>query len=546
MNFRHIQEVRDSFDRPLALVTAPDPAHESWLFSEAKHLAHRNHPSVPTTYHFWSGRGGNGRGPGYLRRWIAGETVGARVRRQGRETVPVMLAVLRAAGSALAYVHDMSQVHGAMGPDSIYLTPTGRVWMLGWPWAVPLNEIPAGLEPDRKWFPTPCEWEHGPWRPTPASDQWQLAATCYYLLTGELPPPRGVPPIKVVRSDCPANVAEIIDRAMKDLAEDRHHSVGAMLRAIDRISSSASAALTGVGVGSGEFKSMNEEQRLRWATGDDYEVLSALGSGTFGSVWRVRDLTLQREVALKMLHPNIARSVDAVTKFRREAQLAARLQHPAIVPIYAWEQKGGVHWYVMELEDEGSVGDLVRRSGPRPIAEVAPQIAFLLDGLDAAHQNGIIHRDLKPENVLLSRYQHWRIADFGIAAALGEDRTGTSGTPAFAAPEQLLGEPQSAAADLFGVAAIAYFALTGVAPFTGDDARAILAQQVAGQVNLEPVPEGLHDWFRRGLASDPDQRFADAAEMRTAWNRAVRSFARPSGEHTVTERIRRATEQLFG
>lgn len=544
VNYRHVQELRDSLDRSLALVTVPDASHERWLFSEAKQLAQRNHPAIPTTYHYWSGLAGNRRGPGYLRRWIAGETVGTRTRRTGTETIPYMLRVLRAAGSALAYMHDAGQAHGAVSPDSVYVTPTGRIWLLGWTWAVPREDIPAGITPDPRWTPSPAEWAPGEWAPTPLSDQWQLAATCFAILSGELPPRTEIPPVRWARPDCPANVADLLDRALSINPGDRFHSVASLLRAVDKISS-GSSTLSGLETASGEFQSMNEEQRLRWATGDDYEVLSALGSGTFGSVWRVRDLTLQREVALKMLHPTVARSEDAVARFQREAQLAARLQHPAIVPIYAWEQKGGVHWYVMELEDEGSLGDLVRRQGARPVPEVAPQVAFILDGLAAAHQHGIIHRDLKPENILLSRYRHWRIADFGIAHALGEDRAGTSGTPAFAPPEQLLGEAQGIAADLFAVAAIAYFALAGKAPFEGTDARAILAAQLAGKFDLEPIPEELHAWFTRGLSADPDQRFADAAQMRDAWNRATRALARPSGEHHITDRIRRAAEQLF-
>ena len=546
VHHRHIQEIRDSFERSLALVTAPDPAHESWLFSEAKHLAHRNHPTIPTTYHYWSGHAGNRRGPGYLRRWVTGETVGVKMRRAGTDTVPAMLRVLRAAGSAVSYLHDAQQTHGAVSPDAVYTTPTGRVWLLGWPFAVPRDDIPAGIAPDAAWTPLAPEWADGEWTPTALSDQWQLAATCFAMLTGELPPRRDVPPVRVVRPDCPANVAELLDRALSPDPALRFHSVTSLLRSVDKISSSGLSALNGVEVASGEFTSMNEEQRLRWATGDDYEVLSALGTGTFGSVWRVRDLTLQREVALKMLHPAVARSEDAVARFHKEAQLAARLQHPAIVPIYAWEQKGGVHWYVMELEDDGSVGDLVRRAGPRPVNEIAVQVSSILDGLAAAHQNGIIHRDLKPENILLSRYRHWRIADFGIAHALGEDRAGTSGTPSFAAPEQLLGEPQGVAADLFAVAAIVYFALTGHAPFEGTDARAILALQLAGKVDLTQVPEELREWFAKGFAADPDERFADAVSMKAAWQRAVRPMTRPSGEATITERVRRAAEQLFG
>ncbi len=545
VDHRHIQEIRDSFERSLALVTAPAPAHEPWLFSEAKVLAHRNHPAIPTAYHYWSGHAGNWRGPGYLRRWITGETVGTRIRRLGTDTVPYMLRVLRAAGSAIAYMHDSSHVHGAISPESIYVTPTNRVWLLGWPWAVPRADIPAELAPDPRWTPSPPEWAANQWTPSALSDQWQLAATCFGILTGELPPRREIPPIRWLRPDCPANVAELLERALSVNPVDRFHSVASLLRAIEQISSSGSSAITGLDVASGEFKSMNDEQRLRWATGDDYEVLSSLGSGTFGSVWRVRDLTLQREVALKILHPSVARSENSLSRFRKEAQLAARLQHPAIVPIYAWEQKGGVHWYVMELEDEGSIGDLVRRSGPRPIDEVAPQLAFLLEGLAAAHQHGIIHRDLKPENVLLSRYRHWRIADFGLAAALGEDGAGTSGTPAFAPPEQLLGEPQGVAADLFAVAAIAYFALVGVAPFVGADARSILAQQLASKADLSKVPAELRDWFTKGLSVDPDARFADALVMRDAWNDAVRPSMRESEDQSLAARIKRAAAQLF-
>ena len=98
------------------------------------------------------------------------------------------------------------------------------------------------------------------------------------------------------------------------------------------------------------------------------------GKGTFGTVWRVRDLSLEREVALKMLHPNVASDESAVARFRREARLAAQLAHPAIVPIYDWDSRGDVSWYTMELAEGGSVADLITRNGPRPFAEIAPQV----------------------------------------------------------------------------------------------------------------------------------------------------------------------------
>ncbi|MGH7653430.1 MAG: TonB-dependent receptor domain-containing protein [Gemmatimonadaceae bacterium] len=545
-NHRHAQEIIDALGRSLALVTVPDPGRADWLFHEARALAHRNHPAIPTTYHFWTQSPGSRRGPGYLRRWVVGETVGDRMRRLGIETIPYMLRVLRATGSAIAYLHDAGQTHGAVSPDTIYVTPTGRVWILGWQWALPPSEIPAGVRPDPFFTPPPHEWAPGEWRPTPASDQWQLAASCFAILTGELPPRDEIPPLRWVRPDCPANVAELLDRALAANPEDRFHSVASLLRAVEKISGSGSAAISGVDIASGEYRAVSEEDRLRWATGDDFEVLSSLGSGTFGTVWRVRDLTLQREVAMKVLHPSVAKSDAAVARFRREAQMAARLQHPAIVPIYDWDSKGDVHWYVMELEEEGSVADLVRRMGPRPLSEVAPQIDLILDGLHAAHDNGIIHRDLKPENLLIDRYRRWRIADFGIANAMGEEWAGSSGTPAFAPPEQLLGEPQGVAADLFAVAAIVYFALTGAAPFVGEDGRAILAQQLAGSANLSRFHPALVEWLRKGLEADPDRRFADASEMQAEWRRVTREVLTHESRLPWSARVAKAIRKGLG
>jgi serine/threonine-protein kinase len=295
-----------------------------------------------------------------------------------------------------------------------------------------------------------------------------------------------------------------------------------LLRSLDRASSSRSVIVTGeIAIGKQEWQS--EESRLRWAVGDDYDVLALLGKGTFGTVWRVRDLSLEREVALKMLHPDVASDESAVARFRREARLAAQLAHPAIVPIYDWDSRGDVSWYTMELAEGGSVADLITRSGPRPFAEIAPQVDAVLDALVAAHANSIIHRDLKPENILIDRYRRWRITDFGIARVAGEDAGGASGTPAFAAPEQLLGEVQGPGVDCFAVAAIVVYVLRGHPPFPGRTGPAILAQQLSGHLDLSDFEAELAEWLRCGLASDTDQRFPDAASMQAAWRKLVRA-----------------------
>jgi len=432
-----------------------------------------------------------------------------------------MMRLLRDVGSALSYLHDGGQVHGSVTPETVWTMPMGRIWLLGWQWAVPLADIPDGVGPSPEWAPGPLEWAAGVWRPTQASDQWQLAALCFAALTGEAPPANDAPPLGLIRPDCPKLLAAVIDRALSPRPEDRFPTVAAMLRAADRVMGGHSQTMS-----SGEVwisgTHDTEETRLRWAAGDDYDVLQKIGSGSFGSVWRVRDLSLGREVALKLLHPHVARDERTVIRFRREAQLTAQLAHPAIVPIYDFDTRANVTWYTMELAEGGSVADLVKSSGPRPLHEVAPQIDAVLDALVAAHAIGVIHRDLKPENVLIDRYRRWRIADFGIANIAGEEAAGTSGTPAFAAPEQLLGEPQDASADCFSLAAVLYFTLTGTPPFGEVDPKVILSRILEGNVDTGPIAPEIGEWLRRALASEPTNRFADAAQMQVAWREAVR------------------------
>ncbi|HEX6941837.1 MAG TPA: serine/threonine-protein kinase [Gemmatimonadaceae bacterium] len=509
---RHYQEIVDALGRSLALVTAPDPAHAPWLAKEARYLAHRNHSSIPTTYHYWSVYGEAKRGPGYLRRWLQAETSGSRARRLGREDIPSVLRMLRTLGSALAYLHDMGQPHGDVSPESVWMAPAGRMWLLGWQWSMPRNELPAGLTPDPRWTPWPPEWNATGWAPTFASDQWMLGATCFLSLTGEMPPAENVPPLDLVSPGAPQALVDILGRALSRDPDERFPTVSALLRTLER----AGATPRRSSEREVPERAETDEARIRWAVGDDYEILGFLGRGTFGSVWRARDLSLEREVALKVLHPHVVEDHKAVARFRREARLAAQLAHPAIIPIFDWDDLGEVSWYTMELAEGGSVADLVAHAGPRSFDEVAPQVDAVLDALSAAHSSGIVHRDLKPENILIDRYRRWRITDFGIAK--GEDESvGATGTPAFAAPEQLLGESQGSSVDLFAVAGIVAFALSGHPPFPGPDTSSILAQQLSNQFDPAPFPEPVAIWLKRGLASDPLQRFPDAADMQRAW-----------------------------
>jgi eukaryotic-like serine/threonine-protein kinase len=527
---RHYQQLNDGLGRSLALVTAPNPAHHAWLYSEARHLAHRSHPAIPTTYHYWIAERESRRGPGYLRRWITGETVRAHMQRLGTVEIPYVMQLVRGAGSTLSYLHDNGTTHGALTVDTVWFAATGRLWLLEWQWAVPREDIPAGMRPrhpggmaeeSRPATALPPEWNDDKWEPTHASDQWQLAAICFTALTGEDPPRTDVPPVSLLRPECPASLATALDRALCTDPAERFPSMASFLRVADS-SYATRGVIVPVADPDASAIDQSDESRIRYALGDDYEVLSSIGEGSFGKVWRARDLSLEREVALKVLHPRVAADAKAVAAFWSEAKLAAQLAHPAIVPIYDWDSKGDLSWYTMELADEGSIASLVERSGPRKLEEIAPQIESLLDGLAAAHAIGIVHRDLKPENILIDRYGRWRMTDFGIANATGEDATGTTGTPAFAAPEQLLGEPHGPSVDYFALTAIVVFALCGQPPFGDGDATTILSRQLARAVDLTPFSPPIAEWIRKGLMPSPDERFRDSAEMKQSWRNAVR------------------------
>jgi serine/threonine-protein kinase len=267
------------------------------------------------------------------------------------------------------------------------------------------------------------------------------------------------------------------------------------------------------------------ERRLRRALGDDYELLNEIGSGGFGRVYRARDLGLEREVAIKVLHPQLTADPGVMERFRREAQLAARLRHPNIVSVYDIQSRAGLQWYVMEFVPGANVAQLVKKEGPFPIQKTTRLLFEALSALEHAHGLGLVHRDVKPENMLIEPDGRLRITDFGLALALRGDRfggaTSRSGTPQFAAPEQLLGERVEQRADLYSLGAVAYFTLLGRPPFEGTTPEAILAKQTVDALpslrEARPdVSREFEEVLRHTVVCDPSQRYKSAGALRQA------------------------------
>src|SRR5947207_15488419 len=191
--------------------------------------------------------------------------------------------------------------------------------------------------------------------------------------------------------------------------------------------------------------------------GADNELLGEIGTGGLGLVYRARDPGLQGDVAIKVLHPSLTADAAVAERFRREAQLAGRLRHPSIVSIYDIMGRAGLEWYTMELVPGTNLAQLVQTHGPLSVDQVVRLLDQGLSALEHAHALGLVHRDLKPENMLIEPDGRLRITDFGLALALrGDGRfggaTSRSGTPQFAAPEQLLGERVDQRADLYSLA----------------------------------------------------------------------------------------------
>jgi tetratricopeptide (TPR) repeat protein len=240
------------------------------------------------------------------------------------------------------------------------------------------------------------------------------------------------------------------------------------------------------------------------------------------TVYLAQDLRHARPVALKLMNPELAATV-APRRFLREIQLAARLDHPHILPVYDSGEDAGRLWYVMPYVEGGSLRDRLRREGRLPVRDAVRIAREIADALEYAHGRDVIHRDIKPENMLLAQ-GHARLADFGIARAAeatGEELThiGTAvGTPKYMAPEQAGGEPVDFRSDLYSLACVLYEMLAGDAPYTGPSAHVIIVRSTLGPppavraVRLE-VPEALEALITRNLSSDPSDRSPSASAV---------------------------------
>ncbi|MBV6522228.1 MAG: Serine/threonine-protein kinase PknD [Gemmatimonadaceae bacterium] len=268
--------------------------------------------------------------------------------------------------------------------------------------------------------------------------------------------------------------------------------------------------------------------RVEAALGDAYEFETEIGRGGMGVVYRARDRKLRRLVAIKVLPPDLAFRDEIRTRFLREAETAAQLNHPNIVPIYAVEERAGLVGFVMALVDGESLGARLAREPHPPIEDVRCILRDVADALAYAHKRGIVHRDIKPDNILLDRATgRPMVTDFGIARAMeGDSRltvTGIAvGTPAYMSPEQATGDREiDGRSDLYALAIVGYQMLAGELPFRAANTPSMLMKHISERPRplheLRPdVPRRLQRAIERALAKKPQDRWEDATAFRDA------------------------------
>jgi serine/threonine protein kinase len=268
----------------------------------------------------------------------------------------------------------------------------------------------------------------------------------------------------------------------------------------------------------------------------NYRVTRKIGQGGMGAVYLARDTGLERDVAIKVISPELARNPALPARFRVEAIAQARLNHPNIVTIHSFEQQKDSYHIVMEYVEGKTLKGIIKETGKLPVKQALKIFSGLLEGMAYAHKKGVLHRDIKPANIYITSTGTVKIGDFGIAKVSGIDgltRVGvTVGTLLYSSPEQIRGEKMGPTTDIYSLGVTLYEMLTGVQPFkagSGSDfevqkAHLEIIPQKPSTLNSE-VPPALDAVVMKSLAKDPRQRFPGIA----AFQKAIDS---PSAEKT--------------
>ncbi len=279
------------------------------------------------------------------------------------------------------------------------------------------------------------------------------------------------------------------------------------------------------------FEAVNAESLIGQTLDGRYKVESVLGQGGMGMVFKGVQTSVQRPIALKTLHPQLAMAPTFFERFKREAETASRLHHPNIITIFDFGRTSdGMCYYVMEMLEGESLRQRVKREGPLTLREAAAIIEQCAAGVAHAHHQNVVHRDLKPHNIMLTVVdgnEYVKVLDFGLVKAMEQEEeenlTSTGqvlGTPQYMPPEQAGGEPVDARSDLFSLTGVFFYCLTGHSPYGANSVRKALTLSLQGNVPKvatyrqgAPVPAAIDDFILKGLKPEKEDRFQSCEDF---------------------------------
>ena len=261
---------------------------------------------------------------------------------------------------------------------------------------------------------------------------------------------------------------------------------------------------------------------------DRYEILEKVGTGGMADVYKSKDHTLNRFVAVKVLKQEFSENANFVSKFRVEAQAAAGLMHPNIVNVYDVGEEKGIYYIVMELVDGITLKNYIGKKGKLGYKEAVTIALQVSMGLEAAHRNHIIHRDIKPQNIIISREGKVKVTDFGIAKAATSDTitSNVMGSVHYTSPEQARGGFSDEKSDVYSLGVTLYEMLTGEVPFDGESTVAIAIRHIQEPMpsprKLNPdIPYSVDQIVLKCCEKSPDRRYQNMHELATDLKKAI-------------------------
>ncbi len=347
-------------------------------------------------------------------------------------------------------------------------------------------------------------------------------------LIGELALFGGERRMATIRALEPTHTLELTRAHLDAVIAAHPHLLNQVIKTLHRYLQHVSAQVSRLEkqvMGGGDLAPVTVGQQL-----GQYQLESVLGRGGMATVFRAHDTLHQRWVALKTLSPRLSHHPGFLELFRREAIALSDLQHPHILPVYAYGERGGVTYIVTKLIEGGTLA--TRLGQPLSLTMCEHYLSQVAAALDYAHRRGLIHRDVKPTNILIDAHNHCYLADFGIAALIESaidqeaDEPLIVGTPTYISPEQASGEKPRPASDVYSLGVVLYEMVTGRPPFEGLSVTDFLMAHITRPVppareRLPDLPIVAEAVIQHALAKHPNERFPSAGARAQAWRQAI-------------------------